>query len=349
MDLSGITRAGLVLPVKADPTGVNGPRWREAAGPHWRSPYRGWHVPAGVDGTHPEQRIVEAAAVLPSSGAVTGWAALCWAGGRYFDGTTHGGSTLLPVSLALDNRRRLRQHPGIELCEEFLDPDDVVVMDGLPVTVPSRSVCRLLRLAPRLEDRVQILDMAAFHDLCSPTEVETYARTRLGGRPHVTRIWQAIPWASENSWSPMEPVMRMTWLQARRVPLLVNAPLFDEAGRHLITPDLIDPIAGVVGEYDGAPHRGTEPRERDLDREETYRRLGLELVTMMSADLSGRERFVRRLASAYQRAAARRVGGGWTLIPPDWWIDTSTVARRRALSDREREVWLRRRRVARRT
>jgi hypothetical protein len=345
MDLSRITRSGIVVPVKVDPAGVDGPRWREAAGPHWRSPYRGWHLPAGVDGTLPEQRIAEAAAVLPPSGAVTGWAGLCWAGARYFDGSTGDGAPV-PVTLALDNKRRLRRQPGIELCEEFLDPADVMLVDGLPTTVHTRSVCRLLRAARRLEDRVQILDMAAFSDLCSPAEVESYARARLAGRPNVTRIWQAIPWASENSWSPMEPVMRTTWLQSRRVPLLVNAPLFDGAGRHLITPDLIDPVARVVGEYDGAPHRGADPRERDLDREELYRSLGLELVTMMSADLSGRERFVGRLASAYRRAASRRPTGVWTLTPPDWWVDTSTVARRRALAGREREIWLRRQQAA---
>jgi len=346
MDLSGITRSGIVLPVKADPAGVGGPRWREAAGPHWRSPYRGWHVPASVGGGRAEQRIIEAAAVLPSGGAVTGWAGLHWAGGRYFDGTTHGGTELLPVSLALDNKRRRRRQPGIELCEEFLDPDDVIVVDGLPITVHARSVCRLVRATRRLEDRVQILDMAAFDDLCSPAEVEAYARASLGGRPNVTRIWQAVPWASENSWSPMEPVMRMTWLQSRRALLLVNVPIFDLDGRHLITPDLLDPIAGIAGEYDGAPHRGTDPRERDLDREELYRTLGLELVTMMSSDLAGRERFVRRLAAAYQRARGPRRTGGWTLTPPDWWVDTSRVAQRRALAARDRDIWLKRQRPA---
>lgn len=346
MDLSGITRPGVVLPVKVDSSGVDGPRWREAAGPHWRSPYRGWHLPAGVDSSRPDQRIVEAAGVLPPGGAVTGWAGLCWAGARYFDGTTRGGTELLPVPLALDNKRRLRQQDGIELCEEFLDPDDVMIVDGLPITVHARSVCRLIRAAPRLEDRVQILDMAAFSDLCSPAEVEAYARRRLAGRPYVTRIWQAVSWASENSWSPMEPIMRMAWLQSRRALLLVNVPLFDLDGRHLITPDILDPINGVAGEYNGAPHRGTDPRERDLDREELYRSLGLELVTMMSPDLSGRERFVRRLAAAYQRARGPRRTGGWTLTPPDWWVDTSTVDRRRALSGHDREIWLKRQRPA---
>ena len=346
MDLSAITRPGVVRPVKVDPAGIAGPTWREAAGPHWRSPYRGWHTPADVDGTRAEQRIVEAAAVLPGGGAVTGWAGLHWAGGRYFDGLNLVGTEQLPVPLALDNKRTLRAQPGIELCEEFVRPDEIVEVDGLPVTRHARSVCRLLRTTRSLEQRVQILDMAAFDDLCSPSEVEAYARERLRGRPHVTRIWQAVPWAVENSWSPMEPVMRLTWLGSRRTILFSNAPIFDLRGRHIITPDLFDPISRVAGEYDGAPHRGTEPRERDLDREEVYRRLGIEVVTMMGADRAARDGFLRRLWPAYERAAARSRTDGWTLTPPQWWSDTSTVAARRALTGADRDRLLRHRRVA---
>jgi hypothetical protein len=346
MDLSGITRPGVVLPTRVDARGLDGPTKREAAGPGWRSPYRCWHVPSDVDSTDADQRIVEAAAILPAGGAITGWAGLHWAGGRYFDGPSHGGTEPLPVTLALDNKRTLRAQPGIELCEEYVRPDEIIEVDGLPVTNHARSVCRLLRTTRSLEQRVQILDMAAFDDLCSPGEVEAYARAHLRGRPHVTRIWQAVPWAVENSWSPMEPVMRLTWLASRRVILFPNAPIFDLTGRHIITPDLLDPVSRVAGEYNGAPHRGIEPRERDLDREEVYRSLGIEVVTMMGADRDARDGFVRRLASAYQRAAARPRTDGWTLTPPEWWRDTSTVAARRALTAAERGTLLRHRRAA---
>ena len=35
---------------------------------------------------------------------------------------------------------------------------------------------------------------------------------------------------------------------------LCNVPVFDRFGQHIGTPDLLDPVAGVVGEYDGALH-----------------------------------------------------------------------------------------------
>ena len=44
------------------------------------------------------------------------------------------------------------------------------------------------------------------------------------------------------------------------------------------------------------------------------------------------------LAAAPRRGTSR----SWTMDQPDWWVDTSTVARRRALDADQRTVWLRR-------
>jgi hypothetical protein len=44
---------------------------------------------------------------------------------------------------------------------------------------------------------------------------------------------------------------------------LVNRPVFDQHGHHVATPDLLDVEAGVVGEYDGAMHRGRARHARD--------------------------------------------------------------------------------------
>lgn len=340
MDPSRITRAGVVLPLRVDPTGIDGPKYRETATSHWRACGGGWHVPSSVEQSR-EQRIVEAACVMPEVGAVTGWAGLGWGGGRYFPGVT-GDGRLLDVPVALDNKRRIRPRPGIELCEEFLKAEDIEVLDGLPVTRHERSVCRLLRTAKNLEDRVRVLDMAAFDDLCSPQEVLEYAVLRLAGRPHVSRIWQAVALADENAWSPAEVAMRLEWRsQVSWAGLLTNVPLF-VAGEHLATPDLIDPEAGVVGEYNGAPHEEEARAVRDLDREERYRDHGLEPVVMIGMSRRSREGFAARLRAAYDRAARRRGSRSWTLEQPEWWVDTSTVARRRVLTEEQRATWLKR-------
>ena len=140
--------------------------------------------------------------------------------------------------------------------------------------------------------------------------------------------------------------MRLVWQMDARFPRpLTNRPVFDLDGRHLGTPDLIDPVSGVVGEYDGPLHLQGSRRARDIVREAAFRGAGLEYVTMTAADGPDPRWFVARLIEAYDRAncvpASRR---RWTLEQPDWWIDTSTVESRRALDD-----WQRARLLGRRT
>ena len=69
----------------------------------------------------------------------------------------------------------------------------------------------------------------------------------------------------------------------------------------------------------------------------------MELLTIMSADGRDLTSFLALLQGAYHRAAQRRgTPRSWTVDQPDWWVDTSTVARRRVLDAAARAVWLRR-------
>ena len=113
-------------PVWSDPSasthvGVSGPTEGQVRGPHWRRTSRGLYVPATVDHTNVEQRIVEAAAVLPSVGGVTGWASLKWAGGDWFDGLDLGGRSELPVDLATCYQD-IRNQNGFVVHQERLGP-----------------------------------------------------------------------------------------------------------------------------------------------------------------------------------------------------------------------------------
>lgn len=335
MDLSGVTRP-VVTPVRPEPTGLTGPTPEQARGARWRRTGRGWYVPADVDGTAAHQRIVEAAAVLPDDwGGVTGWAALAWMGGRWFDGTPWGGGPVRPVTLAVGGNRAIRPKPAysIETSEERLAPHDHVVVDGVRLTTAARSVCFEMRYARNVWDAVTHLDMACFNDLVSIEEVAAYAEF-LNGWTGIPQCRAAIPLASENAWSPREVGMRQVWARdGSRPPPLCNAPIFALSGRLLGTPDLVDPEAGVVGEYDGGVHFLDGRRSpRDLDREETFRSHGLELATMLADDHRDPSRFERRLEAAFERARSRPPEARrWTLEPPTGWIDTSTVAARRAL------------------
>lgn len=333
-------RAGVVLPVRPDPRGLHGPTPDQVRGRRWRRSAPGFYVPSDVDGTALDQRIVEAAVGLPDGSAVTGWAALAWQRTKWFNGMAPDGRTPLPVPVALDDDRMLAQRPGVRLSNDWLFDDDIQWVDGIPITVAERSVTFAARRARTLVHAVQIIDMAAAGDRIDLEGLQAYM-VRLPSRPGIRRLRNAVALADENAWSPQEPPMRMIWTARGHPRPRCNTPIFSPDGDHLLTPDLFDPEAGVAGEYNGAIHDETGPRRRDLNREELCRDLGIEVVTMMSTDRRDTASFSRRLDAAYRRAARRRPSGLWTIEQPDWWVDTSTVARRRELDADQRARWLR--------
>lgn len=323
--------------MRLDLTGLAGPTPGQARGRAWRRVGPGLYVPSSVDGQALDQRIVEAVLGCGEDAAATGWGALAWQGGRWFQGTR-------PVPVAIGDHRAVRARPGVGLSEDWLFDDDVTVLDGLRLTRAERSVSHDVRRARSMIAAVRVVDMAAYDDLVDRDSLSGYA-TRLGSRPGAVRLREAISWSEENAWSPQEVPMRIHWRHARpRARLLCNAPIFDLDGRHLITPDLLDVEHGVAGEYDGAIHLERGPFRRDLNRDALYRDLGIELVSMMSADTRDLRDFLTRLHGAYRRSAARRgVTRSWTVDQPGWWVNTSTVAARRALDAEQRAIWLRRR------
>jgi hypothetical protein len=332
---------GVYAPVRVDPRGITGPTKRQAASDDWRRTSRGFYVPSHVEAT-PAQRAFEAGTIVSKHAAVTGWAALAWLGGWWFSGLEPDAETPLPVPIAA-SRHRMRQQPGLHICEERFDPRDVIVVDGIPITTAVRSVWFEMRYAGSLRAAAVVLDLAAFHDLVSVFEAWEFAHRH----PSYTGIEQcrdAIWLADENSWSPAEPEMRMHWTEAGFPRPLTNRPVFDLNGKHLGTPDLIDPEMGVFGEYEGKVHFSGAQRFHDLKREEKFRAHGLEGVTMVAADRADPQPFRERLRGAYERAARLpRSNRQWTLELPHWWQPTFSVMQRRALTAEERQVWLRHR------
>jgi hypothetical protein len=330
-------RPGLVAPVRVDASGDSGPTRGQARGRKWRTTTRGLVVPAGVVVTS-QQRTLEASAVLKVDEAVTGWAALDWQGARGFDGTSDG-VELRNVPLVA--RRHLLEQPGFSVSQEFLDPQEIVVVDGLPVTPAVRSVVFEMRRAASLGDAVVALDMACYSDLVSIAEVAAYV-SQLGPVTGIQRARDALVEADENSWSPRETQMRGVW--TRRAGLarpLCNAPVFTTDGQHVATPDLVDPRLGLIGLYNGRDHLTLVGASTDRDQEATYRDLGLETVTMLATDWGDLHGFTDRVRQAAERARERHGVQPWTLTPPPSWVSTSTVERRRALTAEQRRRFLR--------
>lgn len=341
--LSGLVvdRPGLVVPVRRDPDGLAGPTKAGAEGLRWRRTSQGYYVPSEVDRIRVEQRIVEAGVLIVRFGAVTGWAGLRWLGDPWSAGLEPDGLRPRPVPLVIGSDD-IRPQPGIALSGERLGRDEVIRVDGLPITDAVRSACFEARYAQGFREAVTWLDMAAYSDLASRSEIELFART-LNGWTGVPQLRRALTLMDENSWSPREVSSRLVWLIDADLPQpLTNHPIFDRAGHHLGTPDLVDPEAGLVVEYDGVLHLEGRQRRRDRERDETYRRHGLEVVTLMSGDLADRDRVARRLHEVRERC--RFAGAStrdWTTDLPPWWTPTFSVEQRRALDEDQRARLLR--------
>jgi hypothetical protein len=276
-----------------------------------------------------DQRIVEAAAGMPVTGAVTGWAALGWLGARWFTGDPPWGP--LPVTLVCATDT-FRAFPGMARSAERLNPREVTVVDGLRITIPARSAAFEARYAARLTDAVVAFDMAAYDDLVSLREAAEYLE-RLNGWTGIPQARAALALADENAWSPQEVRTRRAIEETLGLRLLTNRPIFDRAGNHRLTPDLLDEEAGVIVEYNGEGHSSLAVRRRDRARTEACHELGLEMVEVMEGDLADRTVLERRVRAARRRARFAAPGvRPWTIEAPCWWIPTLTVDQRREVA-----------------
>ncbi|SDS18148.1 hypothetical protein SAMN04488570_1311 [Nocardioides scoriae] len=289
----------LVRPVAVDPLGVAGPTRREAAGPYWVRTSTARYVPADTDRTRAEQRVLEQAERLPPAGAVTGWAACRVHGAAFFDGLADDGRTRLPVPLAVGPSGRLRGDPGATAVHHVLLPSDRAHLHGIATVVPVRAAYDAVRLAAGPRGAVVALDMALAAGLTTLEQLAAYADQQPRDRRTVLR---AAGFATPHSRSPRESRLRLAWLLDARLPApLVNPTIRDRAGRFLGIADLLDPVAGLVAEYDGADHRTSRRQAADLGREDRLRRVGLEVARFSGPDLADRALVVRRLLEARAR------------------------------------------------
>lgn len=321
-----------VQPVPADPTGRHGPTRGQARGRRWRrtSPNR-W-VPADAECDQPAQRIVEQAELLPRLGGVTGWAGLHLAGARWFAGADATGASL-PVPLAIGPLHELRYAPGVEAHRQTIHYDDLVVRHGIRCVSVHRSLFdEMVRLASAREAAIA-LEMVMFAELTSLRRFASYVETR-GGKTGVGRVREALAMAVEGPASPQESRTLRVWeLDAELPRPLCNADVFGPDGAFLGRPDLLDPVAGLVVEYDGAHHRETHQRARDIEREERLRSHGLEYLSIVGGQLTDRHTMAERMIAARRRALRWRRPQTWTLAPPPGTLPPLTLDERLDLHD----------------
>lgn len=334
---------GIVRPVRAG--GVDGPTRKQARGRWWRLTTQGYYVPLDVDGSVPEQRVMEKSMLLPSAGAVTGWASLRYHGGGFFDGLLPDGRTERPVPLVVGTGQRRRPRDGVRWLQHALLPEEVCIRHGVACTTVERAVFDEIRLSDDVRQATVALDMAVAARLTSLERIGCY----LDAHPHragVPLARAALGLADEGSRSPRECEMRLVWVLDAGLPRpLCNRDVYDvRTGRLLGVADLIDPEAGVVGEFDGAEHAGAGRRSRDAARDGAFRDHGLEVFRVTAVDLRDPARVVARAHAAYRRAASRTVTPTWTLEPPlerAAPLSTDELLAGRDLVREQHERWLR--------
>jgi hypothetical protein len=135
---------GLVRPVRLSSRDPEGPTRGAARGSAWRQTSWGYHVSSDVDGSVPEQRILEQSVRVPSGGAVTGWAACRLHGARFFDGLLPDGRTPMPVPIATGGPY-IRGDERISVLRDRLAQEDVVVRHGIPCASELRGVFDAMR------------------------------------------------------------------------------------------------------------------------------------------------------------------------------------------------------------
>ena len=289
----------------------------QLAGPGWASPTRGLHRPACPDERSPRQRILDVAELLPVGAAIGGWAAAHLLGAVDLDGRGWSGQEVEPVPVVLPPPVLIRARPELERWRSTLTDDEVVQIDGVPCTSPVRTGFDLVR-SRDLRSGVVCLDVLGRQIGLHPVDVLAHseARRRWRGRP---RVAGAVELADPRALSTGETRFRLVWVLDAGLPLpQVNPTLRTPDGFLLGVADLLDPEAGLVGEYDGEGHRELDRHVLDNAREEWFEDAGLVVVRACAPDVraANRARSALRLRTAFHRRLARdRARDRWTWVP----------------------------------
>ncbi|WP_235736195.1 hypothetical protein [Nocardioides alcanivorans] len=298
-----------VTPVRADLRGIAGPKPSTARGSKWRRVAPHLFVPTDASLQQPAQRILEASLRIGDGrGAVSGWASLHLAGAPWFEGRDSWGRDL-PVLLV--SRSQITVPIGVRLLRAGVDQAELVLRHGVPCTGVHRALFDEIRSRGHLRPAVAAIDMALHAGLTTLDEFGAWLAP-LRCVPGLVLAREALALAMPGAESPPESGLRLLWqLDARLGPPLPNVNLHSTSGRFLGRPDLFDPVAGVIGDYDGAHHRETRARAKDVAREELFRNHGLEYFSVVGGEMHRRQMIVERIHATYARAGASTVLPRW--------------------------------------
>lgn len=259
-----------------------GRNWQRAAHGYYRSTD---HTPTTA------QRLVDASVNVPTGGALAGWAAAFVLGVDWCDGLGLDGRRQLPVPISTGPNVHRRSTPLLHYARDRLPPQERQRRHGLPVTTALRTAFDTARWAPSLTETVVALDACAHFGVVRLPALEEYVGEHAGWAG-IRQVRAALPLVEPGVRSPWETRLRLVYvLEANLSRPLVNPPVYDDRGRFVGMPDLLDVEAGLAIEYDGSGHRQRFQHNQDNAREEALEDVGLVVVRVDSHDyVHGRPR-----------------------------------------------------------
>jgi hypothetical protein len=192
--------------------------------------------------------------------------------------------------------------------------DDVVEVDGVPVTCAARTVVDTARAVP-FTAGVVVAD-AALEAGLDPAELRE-AVDRAGRRPGNARARRVVAFADRGGCSVGESRSRVLMARHGIPPPVLQWPVHDPQGRHVGTTDFAWPELRTVGEFDGPVKYGrlVRPGQSPGDavvaeklREDRLRDEGLQVARWTWDELDDPDVIVDRLGRAFARHELRARG-----------------------------------------
>jgi hypothetical protein len=246
--------------------------------------FRGVYVARGVEVT-PLVRARAGWLWSGRRGIVAGLSASALHGAQWVD-------ALAPFEIVHSNRNPL---PGLRVRGDRPEDDEVVLIDGVPVTTPARTALDLGCWYP-IDEAVAAIDALVRATGLRMGEVESLVQ-RYPGRRGIDLARTAIDLVDGGAQSPKETWLRLLLVRAGLPRPQTQIPVEDETGEPFAYLDMGWGDVKVAAEYDGEEHRTDRRRYAwDIRRRERLERLGWIVIRVVAGDRPAE--IIRRVRAA---------------------------------------------------
>ncbi len=284
---------------------LNGVSRRRTESSDLTTPSRGIRVPWGAtqafaDSMRPLLRV--------TPGAVVGFSTAACLWGIPLPGDLGPGFAvhlICPHGTSAPRRKGVRGH------SMRLPPTETTTLDGIAVTTPARtwfdlaqliSVDALVAAGDHVVNRNNRIFAEKREALASVEELSQMLTTHCRSRG-VRTAREALPLVRVGCDSAPETALRLALLRAGLPEPVLGWVITDEAGGHVVWPDLAYPTYKIAIQYDGAHHLDRGRQELDIARNEATVRAGWTqvIITARLMDAFGSAAAVVKVRDALMR------------------------------------------------